>query len=101
MVGPHWIGIEDMIEHFLITPPGKRRITKTFIAPNRIIAGERQHRLEVLYHIFKNKLINNHISCPDVCPAEDISIYEAIKPLAAKYPDIDNCVCQCVIAHAL
>jgi len=25
-----------------------------------------------------------------VCPAEDISIYEAIKPLAAKYPDIQE-----------
>ena len=75
---------------FLITPPAERRITKTFVAPNRIIAGERQHRLEVLYHIFKNKLTDNHISCPDVCPAEDISIYEAIKPLAAKYPDIES-----------
>jgi hypothetical protein len=75
---------------FLITPPAERRITKTFVAPNRIIAGERQHRLEVLYHIFKNELIDNHISCPDVCPAEDISIYEAIKPLAAKYTDIES-----------
>ena len=75
---------------FLITSPSERRITKTFIAPNRIIAGERQHRLEILYHIFKNELIDNHISCPDVCPAEDISIYEAIKPLAAKYPDIET-----------
>jgi hypothetical protein len=75
---------------FLITPPAERRITKTFIAPNRIIAGERQHRLEMLYHIFKNKLLDNHISCPSVCPAEDISIYEAIKPLAAKYPDIQE-----------
>ena len=75
---------------FLITPPAKRRITKTFIAPNRIIAGERQHRLEVLYHIFKNELFDNHISCPDVCPAEDISIYQAIKPLAQKYPDIET-----------
>jgi hypothetical protein len=75
---------------FLITPPNKRRITKTFIAPNRIVAGERQHRLEVLYHIFRNELIDNHISCPDVCPAEDISIYEAIKPLARKYPDIET-----------
>jgi hypothetical protein len=75
---------------FLITPPAERRITKTFVAPNRIIAGERQHRLEVLYHIFKNKLTDNHISCPSVCPAENISIYEAIKPLAAKYPDIQE-----------
>ena len=75
---------------FLITPPDERKITKTFIAPNRIIAGERQHRLEMLYHIFRNKLIDNHISCPDVCPAEDISIYQAIKPLAQKYPDIET-----------
>jgi len=75
---------------FLITPPAERRISKTFVAPNRIIAGERQHRLEVLYHIFKNKLTDNHISCPSVCPAEDISIYEAIKPLTAKYPDIQQ-----------
>ncbi len=75
---------------FLITPPVERQITKTFVAPNRIIAGERQHRLEMLYHIFRNKLTDNHISCPDVCPAEHISIYEAIKPLAAKYPDIET-----------
>ena len=75
---------------FLITPPDERKITKTFIAPNRIIAGERQHRLEMLYHIFKNKLTDNHISCPNVCPAESISIYESIKPLARKYPDIET-----------
>ena len=75
---------------FLITPPAERRISKTFVAPNRIIAGEREHRLEVLYHIFKNKLMHNHISCPAVCPAEGISIYEAIKPLTAKHPDIET-----------
>ena len=75
---------------FLIIPPAERKITKTFIAPNRIVAGERQHRLEMLYHIFKNKLLDNHISCPDVCLAEDISIYEAIKPLVYQYPDIET-----------
>ena len=75
---------------FLIKPWAERKITRTFIAPNRIIAGERRHRLEVLYHIFKNGMLDNHISCPDVCPAEAISIYEAIKPLVTKYPDIDT-----------
>ena len=79
---------------FLITPPNKRRITKTFIAPNRIVAGERQHRLEVLYHIFRNELIDNHISCPETCPAENISIYDAIKPLISKYPDIQQVFAQ-------
>ena len=66
---------------FLIKPVEERKITRTFIAPNRIIAGERQHRLQMLYWIFKLGLTNNHISCPDVCPAENISIYEAIKTL--------------------
>ena len=75
---------------FLITPLTERKITKTFIAPNRIVAGERQHRLEMLYHIFKNNMTHNHISCPDTCPAENISIHNAVKPLAAKYPDIES-----------
>jgi len=75
---------------FLITPPTEREITKTFIAPNRIVAGERQHRLEMLYYIFKNGMTHNHISCPDTCPAENISIHHAVKPLTTKYPDIES-----------
>ena len=75
---------------FLISPPECRHIKKTFLAPNRIIAGERQHRLEMLYHIFKNNMLDNHISCPSVCPAENISILDAIKPLSKKYPDIEQ-----------
>jgi hypothetical protein len=75
---------------FLIKPWSERTITKTFIAPNRIVAGERQHRLEMLYHIFKNNMTHNHISCPDTCPAENISIHDAVKSLTAKYPDIES-----------
>ena len=79
---------------FLIRPWTERAITKTFIAPNRIIAGERQHRLEVLYHIFKNKLLNNHISCPATCPAENVSIDDAVRPLVNRYPDIQSVFAQ-------
>jgi hypothetical protein len=75
---------------FLIRPWTERAITKTFISPNRIVAGARQHRLEVLYHIFKNGMLDNHISCPATCPAEDISVYQAIKPMIPKYPDIEK-----------
>jgi hypothetical protein len=75
---------------FLIAPPAERKITKTFLAPNRIVAGERQHRLEMLYHIFKNGMTHNHISCPAVCPAENISILDAVKPLTTKYSDIES-----------
>ena len=75
---------------FLIKPLSERVITHTFLAPNRIVAGERQHRIEMLYHIFKNRMLDNHISCPAVCPAENISITDAAKPLIAKYPDIQQ-----------
>ena len=66
---------------FLIAPPEQRNPTKTFIAPNRIIAGKRQHRLEMLYWIFKLGLTDNHISCPTICPAENVSIYDSVKVL--------------------
>jgi hypothetical protein len=79
---------------FLIKPWTKRNITRTFIAPNRIVAGERKHRLEVLYHIFKNGMTNNYISCPETCPAENISIHDAIKPLVKRYPDIQQIFAQ-------
>jgi hypothetical protein len=75
---------------FLIKPWTKRTINKTFLAPNRIVAGERQHRLEMLYWIFRLGMTNNHISCPDICPAENISIMTAITPLKNKYPDIET-----------
>ena len=79
---------------FLIMPYANRQPTRTFIAPNRIVAGERQHRLEVLYYIFKHGLLNNHISCPAVCPAENISILDAVRPLADRYPDIEQVFAQ-------
>lgn len=73
---------------FLMTAPEQRNITKTFIMPNRIIAGERQHRLLMLYHIFKNNIKNNWISCPATCPAENISVIDAVATLSKQYPDI-------------
>jgi len=75
---------------FLIKPAEERAPTKTFIAPNRIIAGERRHRIEMLYHIFKNNMTDNHISCPAVCPVEQISIVDAAEPLLKVYPDIQD-----------
>jgi len=74
---------------FLIAPWAERIITRTFLAPNRIVAGERQHRLEMLYWIFKLGMADNHISCPAVCPAENISILDAVQPLTKRYADIE------------
>lgn len=73
---------------FLIDHWSTRRPTKTFLAPNRIIAGERTHRLKILYHIFRNGMTNNHISCPAVCPVENVSIDSAVSKLESQYPDI-------------
>jgi hypothetical protein len=79
---------------FLIAPPDQRTIRKTFIAPNRIVAGQRQHRLLMLYHMFKNNLSHNWISCPDICPAENITVIEAAKALSHTYPDIGSVFAQ-------
>jgi len=75
---------------FLIAPPEERTITKTFISPNRIVAGQRQHRLLMLYHIFKFSMTDNWISCPEVCPVENISVLDAVKPLKKIYSDIED-----------
>jgi len=75
---------------FLITPPEDRRVKHTFISPNRIIAGERPHRLILLYHLFSKSLGQNLISCPLTCPAEGISVYDAVKKFEPQYPDIVN-----------
>ena len=75
---------------FLIKPPKRRTIQQTFIAPNRIVGGRRLHRLELLYYIFKRKLTNNYISCPAVCPVENIPITDLICPLTDRYPDIEE-----------
>jgi hypothetical protein len=75
---------------FLIQPVQDRLPTRTFLAPNRIIAGERQHRLEMLYWIFKLGMTDNHISCPAVCPVEKISIAKAAEPLLPVYADVQQ-----------
>jgi hypothetical protein len=79
---------------FLISPPEQRTILKTFIAPNRIVAGQRQHRLLMLYHMFQNNLDHNWISCPATCPAENISIADAVKTLSSSYDDIQTVFAQ-------
>ena len=75
---------------FLMSSPQERVINKTFIMPNRIIAGQRQHRLLMLYHSFMNNLKDNWISCPAICPAENIDINTAVRSLSRTYPDIGD-----------
>jgi len=72
----------------LLKPAKDRNINKILISPNRIIGGVRLHRLICLYYLFKEGFDDQHISCPSVCPAESKEVFELIKSLQPKYPDI-------------
>ena len=75
---------------FHIPRPSERTINKTFISPNRIIGGKRQHRVFMLYHMLKNNLWHNHISAPKVCPVEGIDIMDIAGSLSKQCPDITH-----------
>ena len=69
-------------QSFLMPAPEDRTITKSFISPNRIVGGKRQHRVELMYHLLKRGIENAWISFPEVCPAENIRV----ETLAMDYP---------------
>ena len=48
----------------------------------------------MLYHIFKNNLLNNWISCPAVCPEENIAVLDVCNSLEHIYPDITEVFSQ-------
>jgi hypothetical protein len=72
---------------FLITPPEQRHIKKTFFSANRIIGGERSHRVVQLYHFAMFDLMHNHISAPLICPVENKHITEIANFYRHRYPD--------------
>ena len=73
---------------FLIPRANARTPTKTFMSPNRIVAGKRDHRVLFLYHLFKQGLEHNHISAPRICPSENIDITSIAQRYANVYQDI-------------
>jgi hypothetical protein len=73
---------------FLIPRARDRAPTQTFMSPNRIVAGKRDHRVLFLYNIFKHRLEHNHISAPRVCNYENIDISTVATKYCNIYPDI-------------
>ena len=73
---------------FLIPRARDRRPTRTFMSPNRIVGGRRDHRVIFLYHVFKNHLQHNHISAPRVCQYEGIDITSIAQKYTNVYQDI-------------
>jgi hypothetical protein len=75
---------------FLIARARERYPTQTFISPNRIVAGRRDHRVLFLYHVFKNQLESNWITAPRICVEEDTDISQVASKYCNIYPDIEQ-----------
>ena len=75
---------------WLMPDPEDRIITRSFINPNRIIGGKRDHRVLLLYHLFKNQVNNAWMSCPKVCPYEEVPIDHIGARFKHLYNDIED-----------
>jgi hypothetical protein len=75
---------------FLIPRARDRSPTQTFISPNRIVAGKRDHRVLFLYNVFKKQLEHNWISAPRVCNYENVDISVIAQKYCNIYPDIEQ-----------
>jgi hypothetical protein len=75
---------------YLIARARDRKPKKTFMSPNRIVAGKRDHRVLFLYNVFKNGLENNHISAPRTCQYEGVDIAAIASKYCNTYPDIEQ-----------
>ena len=79
---------------FVIPRARDRRPTRTFMSPNRIIAGKRDHRVLFLYNIFKHGLADNHISAPRTCQYEGVDISVVASKYCNTYADIEQVFAQ-------
>ena len=75
---------------FLIPRAADRTPTYTFMSPNRIVAGKRDHRVLFLYNVFRHGLDNNYISAPRTCPYENVDISQIALKYNNIYPDIEQ-----------
>ena len=75
---------------FLIPRAKDRTPTRTFMSPNRIVGGKRDHRVLFLYNIFKQGLEHNHISAPRTCQYENVDISVIANKYCNTYPDISQ-----------
>ena len=75
---------------FLISRARDRNPTRTFMSPNRIVGGQRDHRVLFLYNIFKQGLEHNHISAPRVCQYEVVDIASIAQKYINVYQDITD-----------
>lgn len=72
----------------LLEFPELRNPGRTFMSPNRIIGGERWHRVVMMYHLRRMGLMHNYISMPEWCPVEGTNIGDIAQRFDSIYPDI-------------
>ena len=77
---------------FLITPPADRNPKYSFINPNRIIGGRRDHRVLLFYWLRKLGVKTDLTSFPRICPAESTDIADIAIKYSLLYPDIVDIV---------
>jgi hypothetical protein len=75
---------------YLIARARDRRPGRTFMSPNRIVGGKRDHRVLFLYNVFKNGLENNYISAPRTCQYEGVDISSIAQKYTHVYQDITD-----------
>jgi hypothetical protein len=75
---------------FLIPRAEHRCPTQTFMSPNRIVAGKRDHRVLFLYNVFKQGLESIWISAPRTCQYENVDISSIAQKYTDVYRDIAN-----------
>jgi hypothetical protein len=73
---------------FLMPRARDRMPTQTFMSPNRIVAGKRDHRVLFLYNVFRQGLAHNHISAPRTCQYENVDITSIAQKYTNVYQDI-------------
>ena len=77
----------------LILQYSERDITNTFISPNRVVGGNRTHRLALFKQMAKHNLLeNNKVSFPKYCPysGEEVSVNGVNLPLVFASEDANN-----------
>jgi hypothetical protein len=75
---------------FLIPRAQDRTPTQTFMSPNRIVGGKRDHRVLFLYNVFKQGLTHNNISAPRICTYENVDISTVARKYCNIYTDIEQ-----------
>ena len=73
---------------FMMPDPHSRSISKSFVSPNRIIGGRRDHRVLLMYHLLNQQVSNALISFPLTCPQENSTVFDIADKHKTVYPNI-------------